>query len=394
MGKKKLLLIVPMLHQGGFERVCVRTARILEPYFDITIAIFCGDDIAYDISGLNVEDLNVPAGKSRVKKLWNVGKRVRKLAALKKRLRPDISYSFGPTANLINVLTPVGDRIWTGIRSYMDMDNPGKLKLFIRRSDRVICCSELIALELKEKFGADNLEILYNPFNFAQMEALSRKPDPGMPDFSGKKVMINVSREDDCKEFWHMIKCLFLIRDAVPEAMLCFVGEGSFAEYKRLAEQLGIRDRVCFAGMQKNPFPWMRQSALYLGLSSMEGFPNSLVEAMANGLPAVHSNCKSGPAEILSDRFFEVKERQEYLEEAFGILVPLMDDQKNLDPLAVTEEERKLASFLQELLTDEGRLKRLSAAAQKRAGQFSDEAYGRNFLRIAAECWIAAKKDA
>lgn len=394
MGKKKLLLIVPMLHQGGFERVCVRTARILEPYFDITIAIFCGDDIAYDISGLNVEDLNVPAGKNRVKKLWNVGKRVRKLMALKKRLRPDISYSFGPTANLINVLTPVGGRIWTGIRSYMDMDNPGKLKLFIRRSDRVICCSELIALELKEKFGADNLEVLYNPFNFAQMEALSRKPDPGMPDFSGKKVMINVSREDDCKEFWHMIKCLFLLRDAVPEAMLCFVGEGSFAEYKRLAEQLGIRDRVCFAGMQKNPFPWMRQSALYLGLSSMEGFPNSLVEAMANGLPAVHSNCKSGPAEILSDRFFEVKERQEYLEEAFGILVPLMDDQKNLDPLAVTEEERKLASFLQELLTDEERLKRLSAAAQKRAGQFSDEAYGRNFLRIAAECGIAAKKDA
>lgn len=394
MGKKKLLLIVPMLHQGGFERVCVRTARILEPYFDITIAIFCGDDIAYDISGLNVEDLNVPAGKNRVKKLWNVGKRVRKLMALKKRLRPDISYSFGPTANLINVLTPVGGRIWTGIRSYMDMDNPGKLKLFIRRSDRVICCSELIALELKEKFGADNLEVLYNPFNFAQMEALSRKPDPGMPDFSGKKVMINVSREDDCKEFWHMIKCLFLLRDAVPEAMLCFVGEGSFAEYKRLAEQLGIRDRVCFAGMQKNPFPWMRQSALYLGLSSMEGFPNSLVEAMANGLPAVYSNCKSGPAEILSDRFFEVKERQEYLEEAFGILVPLMDDQKNLDPLAVTEEERKLASFLQELLTDEERLKRLSAAAQKRAGQFSDEAYGRNFLRIAAECGIAAKKDA
>lgn len=394
MGKKKLLLIVPMLHQGGFERVCVRTARILEPYFNVTIAIFCGDDIAYDISGLNVEDLNVPAGKNRVKKLWNVGKRVRKLAALKKRLRPDISYSFGPTANLINVLTPVGGRIWTGIRSYMDMDNPGKLKLFIRRSDRVICCSELIALELKEKFGADNLEVLYNPFNFAQMEALSRKPDPGMPDFSGKKVMINVSREDDCKEFWHMIKCLFLIKDAVPEAMLCFVGEGSFAEYKRLAEQLGIRDRVCFAGMQKNPFPWMRQSALYLGLSSMEGFPNSLVEAMANGLPAVHSNCKSGPAEILSDRFFEVKERQEYLEEAFGILVPLMDDQKNLDPLAVTEEERKLASFLQELLTDEERLKRLSAAAQKRAGQFSDEAYGRNFLRIAAECGIAAKKDA
>ena len=394
MGKKKLLLIVPMLHQGGFERVCVRTARILEPYFDIKIAIFCGDDIAYDISGLDVEDLNVPAEKNRLKKLRNVGKRIRKLTALKKRVRPDISYSFGPTANLINVLTPVGDRIWTGIRSYMDMDDPGKLKLFIRRSDRVICCSELIALELKEKFGADNLEVLYNPFNSVQIEALSREPVAGMPDFSGKKVMINVCREDDSKEFWHMIKCLFLLRDAVPEAMLCLVGEGSFAEYKKLAEQLGIRDRVCFAGMQKNPFPWMRQGTLYLGLSNMEGFPNSLVEAMINGLPAVYGNCKSGPAEILSDRFPEVKERQEYMEEAFGILVPLMDDRKNLDPSVITEEERRLASWLGELLRDERRLERLSAAAKQRAGQFSERVYAEKFLRIAADCGIRGERSA
>ena len=31
--KKKIMLIVPMLHQGGFERVCVATARLLEPYY-------------------------------------------------------------------------------------------------------------------------------------------------------------------------------------------------------------------------------------------------------------------------------------------------------------------------------------------------------------------------
>ena len=37
--KKKLILMSPMLHQGGFERVCVTTARLLEPYFDITIVI-------------------------------------------------------------------------------------------------------------------------------------------------------------------------------------------------------------------------------------------------------------------------------------------------------------------------------------------------------------------
>ena len=52
--KKKIMLIVPMLHQGGFERVCVATARLLEPFYEVYIVIFSSRDIAYDIrdSGL------------------------------------------------------------------------------------------------------------------------------------------------------------------------------------------------------------------------------------------------------------------------------------------------------------------------------------------------------
>ena len=38
--KKKLMLISPMLHQGGFERVCITTARLMEPSFDVTSVIF------------------------------------------------------------------------------------------------------------------------------------------------------------------------------------------------------------------------------------------------------------------------------------------------------------------------------------------------------------------
>lgn len=62
----------------------------------------------------------------------------------------------------------------------------------------------------------------------------------------------------------------------------------------------------------------------------MEGFPNALVEAMSCRLPAVFSNCMSGPAEILSDRFEDVVGKQEVLRERYGILFRVMDDQKNL----------------------------------------------------------------
>lgn len=112
--KPRLLLVVPMLHQGGFERVCVRTARILRNDFEVTIAMFSDADIAYDINGLSVVNLDVPAQDGKLKKMVNVVKRTVKLRKLKKKLRPDLTYSFGPTANLINVLTPVRGQIWTG----------------------------------------------------------------------------------------------------------------------------------------------------------------------------------------------------------------------------------------------------------------------------------------
>ena len=31
--KKNLMLMVPMLHQGGFERVCIKTARLMQEYY-------------------------------------------------------------------------------------------------------------------------------------------------------------------------------------------------------------------------------------------------------------------------------------------------------------------------------------------------------------------------
>ena len=111
--------------------------------------------------------------------------------------------------------------------------------------------------------------------------------------------------------------------------------------------------------------------------------PNALVEAMSCRLPAVFSNCMSGPAEILSDRFEDVVGKQEVLRERYGILIPVMDDQKNLDPNEITEEEKQLAALLEELLTEEAKLQELSRCAKERADQFDDRAYRDKILQIA-----------
>ena len=103
--KKKIMLIVPMLHQGGFERVCVATARLLEPYYEVYIVIFSAMDIAYDIRGLHVIDIHMKSVEGKAGKVFNVFRRAKRVAALKEEYGIDIAYSFGPTANLVNVFS-------------------------------------------------------------------------------------------------------------------------------------------------------------------------------------------------------------------------------------------------------------------------------------------------
>ena len=77
--KKKILLITPMLHQGGFERICVMTARLLKENWEVVIAVFSMEDIAFDIEGLQIADLNLKARRGRPGKIINLLRRGRKL---------------------------------------------------------------------------------------------------------------------------------------------------------------------------------------------------------------------------------------------------------------------------------------------------------------------------
>lgn len=83
--KKKLMLIVPMPHQGGFERVCVATARLLTPYCEVCIVLFDSHDIAYDIDGLTVIDIHLGVKAGLIGKVVRVLQRSLKVRQLKQR---------------------------------------------------------------------------------------------------------------------------------------------------------------------------------------------------------------------------------------------------------------------------------------------------------------------
>ncbi len=368
--RKKIMLLVPMLHQGGFERVCVMTARLLQPYYDVYVVIFDSKDIAYDITGIHVTDLNLGSREGRLAKAVQVLRRRKSVARLKCKYGIDIAYSFGPTANLVNVLTRRNNQVWVGIRSYMDMGNPGKIRLFCKYSDKVLCCSETIEKEIKDKYRFPDAVTLYNPLDLEEIRRLADQEKADIP-WAGGRILVSMGREDTVKGFWHLIKIFAMVHRKLPDTRLMIIGEGEFKEYRVLAEKLGIGAEVFFTGLKKNPYPYLRECALYLLTSYYEGFPNALVEAMALGVPAVATDCMTGPKEILEDKY--------------GILVPNMSPQPNMNAEEISGEERKTAERVIELLENENEMEKYRRLSIERAGMFSKEEYVRKIRE-----WVKA----
>lgn len=378
-----MLLIVPSLHQGGLERICVWTAQMMQEKFDVTIAAFNLSDAFYDLTGLDVRCINVPSKPGRLQKVWNVLRRAVLLRKLKRECNADISYSFGPTANRVNVLSGGQGKVWCALHSFLDLDKGGFLKSVVKHADRIICCSQGIAWELTQRYHSDKIMVLHNPYDRKKILQEAQEKDESIPEWKDEKVVINIGRCDDVKGYWHLVKSFSLVHKKLPKTKLVFLGSGDFSEYEKLAEDCGIKDAVHFAGMRTNPFPWLAKSDLFVLTSRNEGFPNALVESMVLGKAVISVNCMSGPAEILTDRYEEVRETKEVVNDGYGILIPPMPFEKNMNAGEICEEEKALAEEMIKLLTDDGKREALGKAAAKRAESYSREAYEETIYRMA-----------
>jgi len=86
----------------------------------------------------------------------------------------------------------------------------------------------------------------------------------------------------------------------VRELSLLMVGEGSEeARLRGLVADLGLEDRVSMLPSVPDPAPLYRAADFYASASTTEGMSNSVLEAMASGLPVVAMSA-SGMGELVS----------------------------------------------------------------------------------------------
>lgn len=90
----------------------------------------------------------------------------------------------------------------------------------------------------------------------------------------------------------NLVKAMGLLRDKHPQLRVLLVGDGHHREtVEAVAKELGLEDRVVFAG-RRFDVPEMLSAMDIYCLASIWGefFPNSILEAMAMGLPWIGSD--------------------------------------------------------------------------------------------------------
>ncbi len=110
-------------------------------------------------------------------------------------------------------------------------------------------------------------------------------------------VVISMGRFVERKGFHTLIEAIAKL----PGAYLWLLGDGEEREsLQKLAADLGISNRVRFAGWQKDARPFLAAADVFVMASSHEPLGNVVLEAWAQGTPVV-SSCSEGPEWFMRD---------------------------------------------------------------------------------------------
>jgi glycosyltransferase involved in cell wall biosynthesis len=288
---RRVCFLINSMEGGGAERAMANLISLVLPSLGAErVELLLLDDFPCEQT--------LPQGL-RVTKLTGNGKTLRSLRELNKHWskstnRPDVCVSFLARANILNVVLArrfghkaiISERVNTSSHIAASRAEPilaRVIRAVYPRADRVVAVSEGVKEDLVTRFGVSrqSIVVIGNPVNADQLSTLA-KEEPAV-----------------------------------------LLGQGSELDSLRdQARQLGILDRVIFAGFVRNPYPVVARARALVAASRAEGFPNTLIEAISLGCPVIATDCPSGPADVLGGRPARM---DPWPDDAHGLLIPMED---------------------------------------------------------------------
>ncbi|KAA5825348.1 glycosyltransferase family 4 protein [Saccharopolyspora hirsuta] len=215
-----------------------------------------------------------------------------------------------------------------------------------RQADALVVPTSAVAAELAEHTGATRLAVIGEGVT----PSLLAEPDPAVRLDLPERYVLAIGTIEPRKGYPHLVRAMA----EVPDVPLLIVGRPGWGDVDvlRIAADCGLdRVRVLSSVTDAELAVLLRSATALAAPSLAEGFGLPLIEAMALGVPVVHSDAPA-LVEVAGDA---------------GVVVP------RADPAA-------LAAALREVLGDPVRRGELVAAGRRRVADFT-------WTRVAREVW-------
>jgi glycosyltransferase involved in cell wall biosynthesis len=221
------------------------------------------------------------------------------------------------------------------------LHNRRNLFAFKRLFDGVIVNAESIVRTLGRTKGFDTslCRVVRNGVAVMPLSAATRSRKRGECGLAEEDMCImGIGRLAPQKGFDYALQALTGLAEKYPRVKLVIAGGGDDAPCRRQARAAGVAGRVVFTGFRSDIPELVQAADVYWLTSRSEGVPNSMLEAMAAGVPVVAFDI-AGVAEAVRNN-------------DNGFLVPFGDI-------------GGLAAATSRLIEDPGLRKRLGAAARE-----------------------------
>jgi GalNAc-alpha-(1->4)-GalNAc-alpha-(1->3)-diNAcBac-PP-undecaprenol alpha-1,4-N-acetyl-D-galactosaminyltransferase len=297
MTKRKVFLVGPALTMGGMQRATVNFAELFDSLgFDVVVCVLVKREhffkLPSHISIIEPENFNL----KRIEKI----KTIKWLNSEIKKREPDFVFAIQKFAASIVAAATMFIKIPYVLSERSSPNyNWGTIRevwmktLFMLNPPKFCLAQTKYAANFQKKYYSKQTQIEVFPNLLRSVKKFE--------EIKRENYILAIGRFGDyLKGFDQLLNAFSLIKDS--SWKLVFVGGSSENwEYKDLAKDLGVIDKIIFTGSLTDTDVWMAKASIFVIPSRSEGFPNALIEAMAAGLCVVAFNFQAGPNEIIEN---------------------------------------------------------------------------------------------
>ncbi len=171
-------------------------------------------------------------------------------------------------------------------------------RISLKKADVVVTPGRCLAEELKSKLGLKDVRVIYNGIDLNKWAFF----ESNKSDYSCPIELLYVGRLSAEKNVELLIDACSILKNEF-EIRLTLAGTGeSYAELRNRVSEKGLVENVEFAGFvsQNDVYDLLTRCDIFVLPSKTEVLPNSLLEAMAVGVPVIASDVGS-VSELIRD---------------------------------------------------------------------------------------------